>query len=189
MLYVVGAGICEEQLTKRAIHLIENAEVVYGSKKALENVQNYLRDECELRVIKTFNLDEYQEIEREGIERKVIVLSTGDPMVSGLGTKIDGEIVSGISSVQVALNRLNLDLTQVIIVKAHNKEPEKLINLLEFKPLLILADRDFEVSIFGQREVVVLENLCMENERIRMGIGREMELESDYTLVYVENRR
>lgn len=185
MLYVVGTGICEQHLTKKAINLIENADVVYGSKKALENVEGYIK--CsEVREIKNFNPVEYQEIEREGTRREVVVLSTGDPMVSGLGTKIEGEIVSGISSVQLALNRLNLDLTEVIVVKAHNKKPEKLLDLLKLKPLLILADRNFEVSMFGEREVIILENLCMKDERIRTGKAREMKLESDYTLVYVK---
>jgi len=182
MLYVVGVGVCKGHLTKRAIELIRNADVVYGSKRALKLAEDYIVSE---KRIMGYNDAEYKRIEEESKDKNVVVLSTGDPMVSGLGSKFNGLIESGISSVQVALAKLGVDLCDVVVVNAHAKKPENLDELLKFRHLLILADKNFDVTIFGNREVCLMENLCMKNERIVFGRGVDLKIKSDYAIIFV----
>ncbi len=182
MLHVVGVGVCKGHLTKRAIELIKSADVVYGSSRALKLAEDYIL--CEKRVMK-YNDTEYRKIEEESKDKNVVVLSTGDPMVLGLGNKFKGLIEPGISSVQVALAKLGVDLCDVTVIDAHANKPENLDELLKFRHLLILADKKFDVSIFGGREVYLIENLCMEDERIVCGKAVDLEVKSDYTIIFV----
>uniref|UniRef100_A0A7C3YQ59 Cobalt-precorrin-7 (C(5))-methyltransferase n=1 Tax=Geoglobus ahangari TaxID=113653 RepID=A0A7C3YQ59_9EURY len=182
MLYIVGVGVCKGHLTERAIELIRNADVIYGSRRALKLAEKYIRSE---KRIMSYNDAEYKRIEEESKNKNVVVLSTGDPMVSGLGCKLNGLIEPGISSVQVALAKLGVDLCDVIVVDAHAKKPENLNELLKFRHLLILADKKFDIKIFGNRKVYLMENLCMENERIVFGKGSDLEIKSDYAIIFV----
>jgi len=136
-------------------------------------------------VVKKFNAETYREIENEGKDRKIVVLSTGDPMVSGLGTKIKGEIEPGISSVQLALAKLGIDLCDVAVVSAHARRAmEEIERMLKCRgKVLILADSRFDVAKLSRiaRKIVVMENLGMENERID-----EKEIKSDNVIIYAE---
>ncbi len=178
MLAVVGVGIARGHLTERGKKLIETADVVYGSRKALSLVEEIVRSKSV--IIESFSRKTYEEIEEEAKNRNVVVLSTGDPMVSGLGTKLKADMVEpGISSVLVALSRLGMDLCDVVVVKCHARDClNEIIRFLDFRPVLALITRDFnfkelseelskKLKKFGSGEVraVVLEELCG-NERI-----------------------
>ncbi len=179
MLHIVGVGICRGHITERAKRLIEEAEIVYGSKRALELIDEYVKGES--RVLRRFDKDMRLKIEREAERANIVVASTGDPMVAGLGKLFSGEIEPGISSVQIALARLGVDLCEVVVVDAHAKRFDGILN----RHLLILADRKFDLSIFGHRRVVVLENLCSEDEQILCGFADEMKLRSDRSIIFV----
>ena len=181
-LHIVGVGVCSGHLTERAIELIKNADVVYGSRRALKLADKYITGE---KRVMRYNDAEYRRIEEESRGKNVVVLSTGDPMVSGLGSKLNGLVEPGISSVQVALAKLGVDLCEVVVVDAHARKPGNLEELLKFRDLLILADRNFDIKIFGDREVCLIENLCMENERIVFGRGSDLEIKSDYAIIFV----
>ncbi|AEA46839.1 cobalt-precorrin-7 (C(5))-methyltransferase [Archaeoglobus veneficus] len=184
MIYIVGVGIAEGQITERAARLIEEAEVVYGSKKAIELAKKHIKGKS--IVIKKFDGETYREIENVGKEKNVVVLSTGDPMVSGLGTKIKGVVEPGISSVQLALARLGVDLCEVAIVSAHAREAmEEIKALLRCRgKVIILADSKFDIVRLSRiaRKIVVMENLGMKNERI----DEKLEIRSDNVIVYAE---
>ena len=179
MLHIVGVGICRGHITERAKRLIEEAEIVYGSKRALELIDEYVKGES--RVLRRFDKDMRLKIEREAERANIVVASTGDPMVAGLGKLFSGKVEPGISSVQIALARLGVDLCEVVVVDAHAKRFDGILN----RHLLILADRKFDLSIFGHRRVVVLENLCSEDEQILCGFADEMKLRSDRSIIFV----
>ncbi len=182
MLWIVGAGICKGHVTERAKRIIENADIVYGSNKALSLVGDYIKGER--RILRFFDKNVCSMIERDAKSKDIVVVSTGDPMVAGLGKLFDGEIESGISSVQVALAKLGIDLCEVAVVDAHAKKFEE-FELLKKRHLLILADKSFDPSIFGHREIVIIENLCMKDERIWSCFADEVRLSSDYTVIFV----
>lgn len=182
MLNIVGVGICEGQITERASKLISNAEVVFGSRRAIQLASRFIKGE--LFELKSFGEETYREIERIAQQRNVVVLSTGDPMVAGLGKKLKGNVEPGISSVQIALAKLREDLCETVVIDAHAKRAERDFELIEKRNLLILADRNFDPSVFGRRKVAIIEEICG-NERLLVGRAEELRISSDYSIVFV----
>lgn len=177
MLAVVGVGIARGHLTERGKKLIETADVVYGSRKALNLVKEIAGSKSV--IIESFSRSTYEEIEEVAKNKNVVVLSTGDPMVSGLGTKFNADVVEpGISSVLVALSRLGTDLCDVVVVKCHAKEClNEIVKFLDFRPVLALITGGFDFKELSKKlskklkkfgngvKTVVIEDLCG-NERI-----------------------
>lgn len=192
MLYVVGTGLSEKDLTGETIQVIRNADVIYSSRNVFDRVRKFV-DFKKLRIISNFSEDEYMKISEESRNKNVVVLSSGDPMVSGLGSKFsrvcdEVKIIPGISSVQKALAILKKDLTEVVVMSTHGGKFEDL-NLYEdiFKTrgLLILADRSFDLKKLKGRKIVLIENLDMEGERIVEDFAENVEIKSDYSIVYL----
>lgn len=178
MLRIIGVGICEGQITERAKDMISSAEVVYGSERALKLAEKWIRGEKVL--LKKFSREVYAEIEKEGEKRDVAVLSTGDPMVAGLGKFFrKAEIEPGISSVQLALSKLRIDLCEVLVVNAHGKRFE-----IGKRDLLILADKNFDLSVFGDKQIVIIEDICS-GEKIKKGLTSDLKVESNNVIIYV----
>ncbi len=179
MLWIVGVGPAKGYLTDRAKEIISRAEIVYGSSRAIDYAKEYIRGK--IVVMKKFDEKVYREIEEVAKKKNVVVLSTGDPMVSGLGKKLKGSVEPGISSVQLALSRLKVDLTEVVVVDGHGRECyEEIRRALEFRgKVVVLADRSFDLSKVDGK-VVVLENLGMENERVGS------EITGNLAIIYIE---
>ncbi len=184
MLAVVGVGIARGHLTERGRKLLESAEVVYGSKKALNLVKDFVK--CETVVMTDFSREVYLTIEEEAKNRNVVVLSTGDPMVSGLGKKLNADIVEpGISSVAVALSRLRLDLCEVIVVNCHARDCiEEIVKAVQFRPVIALVTKGFSLKL-KDASITVLENLCRENERI-YEVGSEFSVRESDTILLIQ---
>jgi cobalt-precorrin-7 (C5)-methyltransferase len=186
---IVGVGPAEGYLTDRAKEIISRADVVFGSRRALKLAEPYIKGK---RVEMTrFDKNEVEKIAKMGVEMRVVVLSTGDPMVSGLGSLVDGRVEPGISSVQLALARLKVDLCEVVVVDAHARESyDEIIKAARFrKKVLILADKRFnleklkgleELEGMDIKRIVVLNNLGMENEEVGDSI------KSDLAVIYLE---
>ncbi|WP_202320660.1 cobalt-precorrin-7 (C(5))-methyltransferase [Archaeoglobus neptunius] len=187
MIWIIGSGICKKQVTERAAELIRQADIICGSKRAIDIVG--VKDD-RVRILRKFSMQEFERLLEEAAGRKVVIISTGDPMVAGLGRMLrdyDVIIEPGISSVQVALSRLKVDLTEVAVVDCHAREfDEELFELVRYRHLLILADRGFAISKLGRRRVVILENLCMGGERVWEGMAVDGEIMSDHAIVFVE---
>jgi cobalt-precorrin-7 (C5)-methyltransferase len=113
---IVGVGIGPGMLTSEAAEVIQHAKIIYGSPRAIELAEEYIT--CEAK-----NIDDYSKIHE--LPSNAVVLSTGDPNLSGLGKYAgpDDEITSGISSLQVACARLKIDIADVVVVTAHGRDP------------------------------------------------------------------
>ena len=126
-----------------------------------------------------------------------VILSTGDPMLAGLGY-LKGEVIPGISSLQIAAARLHIPLSRVAVVVAHGRGHEQgmqdtVEEVQQKKIVFLLADPKFNVSDLYSRlallslplQVAVLENLAYPDERIVVGdIASPPHPESDlYSLV------
>jgi cobalt-precorrin-7 (C5)-methyltransferase len=183
MIRIVGVGVTDGHITERAKKIIEDAEVVYGSERAIKLAEKCIKGEKV--ILRKFSSDVYESINNE--KRKVVVLSTGDPMVTGLGRRIEGVVEPGISSVQLALARLKVDLTEVIVMDSHGKNSyESIEEVLKFRDVLILADSSFDLSFLGGREITILENLGLENEIIQTGKACELKIRSELVIIYVK---
>ncbi len=182
---IVGVGPSKGYMTEKAVEEIQKADVVYGSKRAFEIAKKYIRGN--FVEIKRFSEDVYRAIEKEGRRKRVAVLSTGDPMVVGLGKRIKGNVIPGISSIQLALAKLGVDLTEVVVIDGHAKdcieEVRKAFDIGRYA--LILADSRFNIEKLREfADVIVLENLGYENERICEGC----EIKSDLVILFAKRR-
>ena len=182
---IVGVGPSKGYMTEKAVEEIQKADVVYGSKRAFEIAKKYIRGN--FVEIKRFSEDVYRAIEKEGRRKRVVVLSTGDPMVVGLGKRIKGNVIPGISSIQLALAKLGVDLTKVVVIDGHAKDCiEEVRKAFEIgRYALILADSRFNIEKLREfADVIVLENLGYENERICEGC----EIKSDLVILFAKRR-
>ena len=111
-----------------------------------------------------------------------MILSTGDPMLVGYEPK-EGEIIPGISSLQVAFARLVIPIETVSVVPAvgkshHGRSIENIVEEAQRgKNVFVLADPKFSVPNLAQKlkdrkvrcKIAVCEKLGYEDERIAVG--------------------
>jgi cobalt-precorrin-7 (C5)-methyltransferase len=174
MTKIVGVGAGPYMLTEEAIKAIRDANVVYGSARALELAKAHIRGEA--RVLTNFSKFEDNE--------DVCILSTGDPMLSGLGKKApnNAQIISGISSLQLACARWKIDIADTVVVTTHGRNPseskDELKRLITLgRMLFVLPDPCFDLgkictflNACGYTgDVVLFEDLGYEKERITVG--------------------
>ncbi|MBP2029891.1 cobalt-precorrin-7 (C5)-methyltransferase [Methanohalophilus levihalophilus] len=174
-MIIVGVGVGPNMLTEEAIEAISNASEVYGSPRSLELASKYINGEGQ-------KIKDYKNLHL--LPKDAVVLSTGDPMFSGLG-KFAGEgdkIIPGISSIQVACAKTGANMAGLAIITAHGRDPApakkeflEQINLGKNIFLLpadtfgstevaeILKDKGIEASIY------VCENFGYPEERIAQG--------------------
>ncbi len=183
MIYIVGIGPGDKKyLTLKAIDIINSADIVVGSKRAL----NLFDIDDKKKIILGKNIiEELKDIIKKYKDKNIAILSTGDPGFSGLlktikkiGIDLNNiEVIPGISSIQVAAAKLKISWEDFEIITLHGK-PENLeilsILLKNNKKVIFLPNKLNEdakkLISLGVNENIylyVLENLTYDNERIR----------------------
>jgi cobalt-precorrin-7 (C5)-methyltransferase len=171
---IVGVGCGPGMLTKEAIQAIASAALIYGSERAIELARPNIPLNCTVKTI-----DDFKALHT--LPKEAVVLSTGDPMLAGLGY-LDGEVVPGISSLQVAAARLRIPLARIVPVVAHGTGHEQGMRdtvdaVSQKKIVFLLADPKFDILELYRRlqllgiplQVAVFENLGYPDERITVG--------------------
>lgn len=171
---VVGVGCGPGMLTEAAIAAIRDAKEIYGSERAIDRVTAYIRTDCPVHVI-----TDYKAL--RSLPDTAVVLSTGDPMLAGLGY-LGGDVISGISSYQYACAKLVVPMTKTVIVNAHAKDHEQAIEDIIFeirrgKTAFVIADPAFDVASLAKHlheeqldcRIAVCERLGYPDESIRIG--------------------
>ena len=103
-------------------------------------------------------------------------------MLAGLGS-LPGEVVPGISSLQVAFARLKIPLARAAVVSAHGKDHARAIaeareEVARGKVVFLVADPAFDVGALAaalppRTRLAVCENLGYPDERIAVGTAGE----------------
>jgi cobalt-precorrin-7 (C5)-methyltransferase len=168
---IIGVGCGPGMLTEQAIREISRAATIYGSQRAIELAQLHFSPGCAVKTI-----DDFKNLKK--LPQDAVILSTGDPMLAGLGY-LAGEVIPGISSLQVATARLHIPVSQVSVVVAHGKGHEKgmqdtIGELKRGKIVFLLADPKFNVRELYTRlstlsmpmKIALCENLGYPSERI-----------------------
>ncbi|MCZ7401651.1 MAG: cobalt-precorrin-7 (C(5))-methyltransferase [Candidatus Methanoperedens sp.] len=191
---IIGVGAGPNLLTEEAISAIENAEVIFGSRRALDLAREHIK--CKAGILTDYTL--------KMLPGNAVVLSTGDPMLSGLGkyAKKEDTIIPGISSLMLACARLRLDIEDISVITAHSRDIEvvkkRLLSELDHgKNVFLLPDSSFgalEVAEFLYnngllREIAICQQLGYPDERIEMGTSEEPPpVETDmYCMVITSN--
>jgi len=172
---VVGVGAGPGMLTEEAIRAIESSRLIYGSPRAIEIASPFISRSAEVNVIRDYGA-------LRDLPAGAVVLSTGDPLLSGLGF-LGGEIIPGISSMQVACARLRLSLLRVVPITVHGRrmEAEKIAFEIERgKTVFLLVDEASDLAGLCRhleeaslpRDLVVMSDLGYPEESIAFGSTR-----------------
>lgn len=159
-------------ITLEAIEAIRSAKLIYGSERAIALAGDHIPPGCDVRVIR-----DYRSL--RSLPDDAVVLSTGDPMLSGLGY-LGGRVIPGISSMQVACARLGLSLLKVVPITFHGRkmDPEAVaFELKRGRYVFLLADESTDLDALCRyledtgihRDVFVLRDLGYPEERITAG--------------------
>lgn len=171
---IIGVGCGPGLLTEQAIRELKRARFAYGSERAIELARPFLPKNCTVR-----SIDDYKKL--GDLPDNAVILSTGDPMLAGLGY-LKGEVIPGISSLQIAVARLHIPLSRVAVVVAHGRGHEQgmrdtIDEIKRGKIVFLLADPKFNVPDLYKRlaalslplQVALVENLAYPDERILVG--------------------
>ncbi|HQI55074.1 MAG TPA: SAM-dependent methyltransferase, partial [Methanothrix soehngenii] len=112
-MIIVGVGIGPGMMTQEAGEAIGRARLIYGSKRSIDLAREYIDPDCIVREI-----EDYKRL--SSLPEEAVVLSTGDPMLSGLGY-LPGRVIPGISSLQVACARLKISELDVVPITVHGR--------------------------------------------------------------------
>ncbi|MBN2734002.1 MAG: cobalt-precorrin-7 (C(5))-methyltransferase [Methanomicrobiaceae archaeon] len=168
---IVGSGCGPGMLTEEAISTIKSADLIYGSKRAIELCKKYIGTNSKVNEI-----TDYKAL--KNLPEGAVVLSTGDPMLAGLGY-LSGKIIPGISSMQYAFAKIKIPLTKAVVVNAHGKDHIAAIKKASEEIergyiVFLIADPAFDINILcnnlkcinSSLKVSLCENLGYDNERI-----------------------
>jgi cobalt-precorrin-7 (C5)-methyltransferase len=171
---IIGVGCGPGLLTEQAIKELKKARFAYGSERAIGLARPFLPSNCTVK-----SIDDYKKLHT--LPEDAVVLSTGDPMLAGLGY-LKGEVIPGISSLQIATARLHIPLSRVSVVVAHGRGHEKgmrdtVDEVRRGKIVFLLADPKFNVAELYSRlavlppplQVALCENLAYKDEHIVVG--------------------
>jgi cobalt-precorrin-7 (C5)-methyltransferase len=171
---IIGVGCGPGLLTEQAKKELKKARFAYGSDRAIGLAREYLPKTCAVS-----SIDDYKKLSE--LPDNAVVLSTGDPMLAGLGY-LRGEVIPGISSLQVAAARLHIPLSRVAVVVAHGHGHEQgmqdtIEEVRRKRIVFLLADPKFNVPELMRRlaapgiplRVALCENLAYPDERIIVG--------------------
>jgi len=174
-MIIIGVGCGPGMLTEQAIDAIRMAKTIYGSDRAIEIALPFVSPGCDVRTI-----DDFKALHQ--LPEDSVVLSTGDPMLAGLGY-LSGNVIPGISSLQLAAARLHIPLARISVVVAHGTGHEKGISetlgeVQRGKIVYLLTDPGFEVAELYNRlraldcrpiRIAVCERLGYPDEHIDKG--------------------
>lgn len=171
---IIGVGCGPKMLTEEAILAIRTARCIFGFRRAIELAREHLppnaevREICDLRAL-------------ESIPGDAVILSTGDPMLSGLGS-LSAEVIPGISSLQVAIARMRIPLERISAVSAHGRDHEEAIEeavgeIVRGRVVFIITEPAFSLESFAaalrrvnpEMKIALFEDLGYPTERIAIG--------------------
>lgn len=171
-MIIVGVGAGPGMLTLEGVKAVEKAMLIYGSERSIDLVRAHIRQDCSVNIIENYRM-------LRELPENAVVLSTGDPMLSGLGY-LPGTVIPGISSLQVACARLKISLLKVVPITVHGRslDPEPIATeLKKGKCVFLLTDENTDLAglcsyleVRGLKgDVAVLTDLGYPEERIALG--------------------
>jgi cobalt-precorrin-7 (C5)-methyltransferase len=177
-MIVIGVGCGPGMMTEEAMRELAKARTVYGSKRSVELARAHLR-----KGAKIVPVEDYSALNE--VPENAVLLSTGDPMLAGLGYRAD-KVIPGISSMQAAYARLGAPLENTVIMSAQGKYHVMALKnaveeVLRGRNVCLLADPSFSVGELAEKlassspecRVAVCERLGYADERVQVGTALE----------------
>ena len=171
-MIIIGVGAGPGMLTLEAIKAINEARLIFGSVRSIDLAREHINPSCSVKII-----EDYKKLHE--LPEDAVVLSTGDPMLSGLGY-LKGKVIPGISSMQVACARLKVSQLKVVPITIHGRsmDPEAIaFELRNGRDVFLLADDSADIDGLCRyletqnisRDVAMLKDLGYPGEKIILG--------------------
>jgi precorrin-6Y C5,15-methyltransferase (decarboxylating) len=179
---VIGMGMSPSDLTRTHRQLIDDAEVLIGSRRHLVHFQETPSEKKEL----SGDLDELGEFIKARMDgASMVVLASGDPLFYGIGAYLRRHLPENrlrfypnVSAVATAFARLGLPWQDARIVSLHGRQATSQLAaaLLHGQPIAVYTDLRHHPAWIAARlrergvsgwEMCVLERLGSAAERIR----------------------
>ncbi|MGA9098479.1 MAG: cobalt-precorrin-7 (C(5))-methyltransferase [Methanotrichaceae archaeon] len=171
-MIIVGVGAGPGMLTLEAIKAINEAKLIYGSERSIDLAREHIDPSCSVKII-----EDYKKLHE--LPDEAVVLSTGDPMLSGLGY-LRGKVIPGISSMQVACARLKVSQLKVVPITIHGRsmDPEAIASCLRNgRNVFLLTDDSADIEGLCRylesqgisRDVAIFADLGYPEEKIILG--------------------
>ena len=173
---IVGVGCGPGLLTIQAAAAIKAATLIVGSDRAISLVRDEISPGCVVKEI-----DDYHALRT--LPEEAVILSTGDPMISGLGY-LPGEVIPGISSVQLGAARLHIPLTRLLVLSAHGRGHAMAIEtageeIEKGRSVCLITDPGFDISRITERlalhpdvRIIICQDIGYQDEKIITGTIR-----------------
>ncbi len=170
---IVGVGCGPDLLTSQADEVIRSATLIVGSERAISLVEKNIPVGCDVRII-----EDYKAL--RSLPDEAVLLSTGDPMLSGLGY-LPGEVIPGISSVQLGAARLHTPLTNLLVLTAHGRGHDEAMRttydeVKRGRSVCLITDPSFEIKNlakilhpFPEYRMVICQDIGYPDEKIFEG--------------------
>lgn len=170
---IVGVGCGPGLLTEQAAQAIRAASHIVGSERAIALARQVISGTSIVQEI-----EDYKALRT--LPDDTVLLSTGDPMLSGLGY-LPGEVIPGISSVQLGAARLHIPLTRLIVLTAHGRGHHEAIltaaeEMAKKRIICLITDPGFNIpqtiaylKEFPTYRVIICQDIGYPEEEIRTG--------------------
>ncbi len=182
-VHIIGLGAKREDTPNSLLSIINGADILVGGRRFLEQFSDF---EGEKIIIKSPVDDVIYKIKELSMKnKKVVVLSGGDPLFYGIGRRLIDivgeervEIVPGVTTVQIACARARLPREEMKTVSIHGRDNIwPLLRAISFHDLIgvytggsdgpriiseVLKERGVD-----EFKIMVFEDLGLETERIR----------------------
>ncbi|CNE54126.1 cobalt-precorrin-7 (C(5))-methyltransferase [Yersinia bercovieri] len=200
MITVVGIGPGDtKHLTPSARQAIDQAEVLVGGRRHLATFSG---DGRETRVLDADLLGLLEWLD-SNIQRAIVVLASGDPLLFGIGKLLAANfsadqlhIVPGISAIQYLCASVALDMNDLFLTSSHGREPD-FDWIFQHDKVAMVTD-----AIIGPRAIadalqqrglvrslIIGENLSQPNERIHRLSVDQVAARYDMNVVVILNER
>ncbi|MEZ2575989.1 cobalt-precorrin-7 (C(5))-methyltransferase [Buttiauxella ferragutiae] len=177
MLTVVGIGPgATEYLTLQAHTAINEAQILVGGARQLALFADI---GAETRLLDS-DLDGLISWLRERLDKRVVVLASGDPLVYGIGKRLAANfppeqlrIMPGISSIQYLCAKAAVDMNDLWITSSHGREPD-FNAIAAHQKVAMVTDQIIDPYAIAQAmlmrglnpTLIIGENLSSADERI-----------------------
>ena len=181
-LTVAGCGISLDSMHSDAIKAVESAEILAGGKRLLALFPDFKGKTIELDADLTSKIPD---IISSSIEKKTVILASGDPLFCGIGAmlkNINGlKIIPAVTAFQEFFSRIKEPWNDFSFFTLHGKkETPDFRNILASPKALIYCDNKNTASIIADkliafcpsaknRPAAAAENLGLKNESVIRG--------------------
>lgn len=188
---IVGVGPgSPDYVTSAARKAVAQADVVIGAQRSL-NLFSEIKGETMVLTAKNLQGTLKYAADSAKNDKKVVLLSTGDPgfsgllhtvLDSGLVNAADINVVSGVSSIQACAAKLNISWDNTRLFTFHDvvseEEKEKLVSAVKCGRTILLlpnsrtfAPKDIatfliNMDTYKKTPVYICENITLENEKV-----------------------